>query len=257
MMAINTEKAENIIRSMLVMATCLMLFLAVISPAAKVVHAASSKFTVDAKTDIGSVKDPVKLKLLASANGETKVKKTGVISVPNSGTISVPFDFNKKNDIVTAGYHDEYFVCGYILDAKTGDTISYQCNEGDLLNEDGHNEAILDSFITVPKSQNSDAKDVKINILVPLSDRPNAHKIKVLVAIRGEFQAKVIDVAKANGKNLNVVFTFDRNTDIGKIQLGDLYSTCVSANELNPPEGTECEKRHIKSFDKPNELPAR
>ena len=26
--------------------------------------------------------------------------------------------------------------------------------------------------------------------------------------------------------------------------------------KLNPPEGTECEKRHIKSFDEPNVLAA-
>jgi hypothetical protein len=50
------------------------------------------------------------------------------------------------------------------------------------------------------------------------------------------------------------MFTFDRNTDIGKIQLGDEFFACVSANALNPPSGTACEKRHIKSFDEPNVL---
>jgi hypothetical protein len=53
------------------------------------------------------------------------------------------------------------------------------------------------------------------------------------------------------------MFTFDRDTDIGKIQEGDEFFACVSANELNPPEGTECEKRHIKSFEEPNVLAAR
>ena len=96
------------------------------------------------------MKDPIKLKVITSVNGETKVKKTGAFTAPNSGIISVPFDFKKKNDIVTAGVNDEYFVCGYMVDAKTGDMILYKCNEEALLIEAGRNEAILDSFVTVP-----------------------------------------------------------------------------------------------------------
>jgi len=53
------------------------------------------------------------------------------------------------------------------------------------------------------------------------------------------------------------MFIFDRNTDIGKIQKVDEYFTCVSPIELNLSEGTECEKRHVKSFDEPNVLTAR
>jgi hypothetical protein len=93
--------------------------------------------------------------------------------------------------------------------------------------------------------------------LVPLSDKPDVHNIKVVAMVRGEFQSKVIDAIDANGKTISVMFTFDRDTDIGKIQEGDQFFACVSANELNPPEGTECEKRHIKSFEKPNVLPTR
>ena len=44
------------------------------------------------------------------------------------------------------------------------------------------------------------------------------HKIKVVAMIKGEFQSKVIDAEGANGKTISVMFTFDRNTDIGKIQ---------------------------------------
>ena len=220
------------------------------------VQAFAKQFTIESKTSIGS-SEPIKLKLLASANGETKAKKTGVMSEPNSGIVSVPFSFKNKNDIVTAGFHDEYFVCGYILDAKTGNMISHICNEGDLQNPDGINPASLDSFQTASQGQNSEAKDVKINVLVPLSDKTDVHNIKVVAMVRGEFQSKVIDAKDANGKTMSVMFTFDRDTDIGKIQEGDQFFACVSANELNPPEGTECEKRHIKSFEKPNLLPAR
>ncbi len=218
---------------------------------------AADQFTIESKTNTQNTNGPFKLKLITSANGDTKAKKTGVISEPNPGSIDIPFNFKKKNHIVTAGINDEYFVCGYILDAKTGLMMSYVCNEGDLQNPDGINAASLSSFLTVPDGQSSKAKDVKINILVPLYDRLDVHKIKVMAMIKGEFQSKVIDAEGANGKTISVIFAFDRNTDIGNIQDGDEYFTCVSANELNPPEGTECEKRHIKSFDEPNVLAAR
>jgi len=225
--------------------------------AVKQIAFGADEFTLDSKTITQNLNEPIKLKVIASANGDTKAKKTSSISDPSSGPINIPFQFKNKNDIVSAGYNDEYFVCGYILSGKTGLMTSYVCNEGDLQNPDGINAASLSSFLTVSDGQSSKAKDVKINILVPLSDRLDVHKIKVVAMIRGEFQSKVIDAEGANGKTISVMFTFDRNTDIGKIQEGDEYFTCVSANELNPPEGTECEKRHVKSFDEPNVLAAR
>ncbi|MDW0179483.1 MAG: hypothetical protein QOK78_01320, partial [Nitrososphaeraceae archaeon] len=38
-------------------------------------------------------------------------------------------------------------------------------------------------------------------------------------------------------------FEFDKTHEIGSIQKGDLFFACVSGDELNPPEGTECEHR--------------
>ena len=70
------------------------------------------------------------------------------------------------------------------------------------------------------------------------------------------YKANIIDPEGTNGKRIGVMFTFDRNTDIGKIQLGDEFFACVSANALNPPSGIACEKRHVKSFDEPNVLAA-
>ena len=208
---------------------------------------------------------PIRFKVIASANGETTAKKTSPISEPNLGTIDIPFHFKKVNDIVTVGFHDEYFVCGYILDAKTDLTTSYVCNEGDLQSPDVTN-ADLSSFLTVPNGKDSKANDVKINVLVPYYAKLDGQKIKVVAMIKGEFQSKIIDEdpTKANildpegtnGKRIGVMFTLDRNTDIGKIQLGDEFFACVSANALNPPSGTACEKRHIKSFDEPNVLAA-
>ena len=225
--------------------------------AVKQIAFGADEFTLDSKTITQNLNEPIKLKVIASANGETKAKKTSSISEPNSGPINIPFQFKNKNDIVSAGHNDEYFVCGYILDAKTGLMISYACNEGDLQNPNGINSAPLSSFLTVPDGQTSNSKDVNLKILVPLYDRLNVHEIKVVAMIKGEFQSKIINAEGANGKTISVMFNFDRNTDIGKIQVGDEFFACVSGDELNPPEGTECEKRHVKSFDEPNVLAAR
>ena len=253
--SINGGATPRIAMSALALLASIVIIFAIV-PATNKAYA-ESKFTLQTDTNTGNVNGPIKFKILASANGDTKVRKTGSITAPGAGVISIPFDFKTKNEIVTAGFHDEYFVCGYILDGKTDQMISYRCNEGDLLDENGPNKVVLNTFIPVPKSSGSDSKDVKIRILVPLADKPDAHKIKVVAAVKGEFQSRVIDVGQGKGKPVSVMFTFDRDTDIGKIELGDQYSTCVSANVLNPPEGTECEKRHIKSLDEINELAAR
>ena len=73
-------------------------------------------FTI--KTNKQNINVLFKLKLISSANGDIRKKKNGVIAEPNAGSISIPFHFKKKNDIVTAGTNDEYFVCGYILNGK-------------------------------------------------------------------------------------------------------------------------------------------
>jgi hypothetical protein len=219
---------------------------------------AENQFTIDTRANTQKAKGPIQFKLIASANGYTKTIITGLISDPNTGTINIPIKFKKDNDIVTAGYHDEYFVCGYVLNSKTGTATSYQCNEGDLQDANGINAVILDSFRPVTKNgQTTGAKDVKINVLVPLSDRPVVHLLKIVTMVKGEFQSKVINVENVNGKTISTMFTFDRDTDIGQIQEGDLYFACVSANELNPPEGTECEFHKIKSINEPNVLSAR
>jgi hypothetical protein len=47
---------------------------------------------------------------------------------------------------------------------------------------------ILDSFRPVTKNgQTTGAKDVKINVLVPLSDRPVVHLLKIVPMVKGEF----------------------------------------------------------------------
>jgi hypothetical protein len=219
---------------------------------------AADQFTLDTKSTIKKVKNPIQYKLIASANGFTKTTITGLIDNTTSGTMNIPVTFDQvNNDIVTAGYHDEYFACGYVISSKTGLATKYKCNEGDLIDENGINPVSLEGFRAVPKDSGSGAKSVKIKIKVPLSDRPDVDLLKVVAMVKGEFKSKVINAENANGKTVSHTFSFDRNTDIGKIQKGDIYFACVAGDELNPPEGNECEFKKIKSITGTNTLAAR
>ena len=223
------------------------------------VHAAA-QFTLDTKSTINKLKSPIQYKLIASANGFTKTTITDQIQNPPSRTVDIPipitFDTVNK-DIVTAGYHDEYFACGYVLSSKTGLATKYKCNEGDLTDADGNNPVPMDGFRAVPKASSSGANSVKIKVDVPLKDRPDANLLKVVAMVRGEFKSKVINAEDANGKTISHTFTFDRNTGIGPIQVGDLYFACVAGDELNPPEGNECEFHKVKTLTGTNSIKAR
>jgi hypothetical protein len=60
---------------------------------------------------------------------------------------------------------------------------------------------------------------------------------------------------KIGGLTIERIFDFDKNTDIGPIQIGDRFHGCASGEGLKPKEGTECEKRLIKDLDKVHTLP--
>jgi hypothetical protein len=219
---------------------------------------AADQFTLDTKTTIKKVKDPIQYKLIASANGFTKTTITGLIDNPTNGTINIPVTFDQVNDvIVTAGYHDEYFACGYVISSKTGLGTKYKCNEGDLIDENGINPVPLEGFRAVPKDSGSGAESVKIKVQVPLKDRPDVDLLKVVAMVKGEFKSTVIDAENANGKTVSRTFSFDRNTAIGPIQVGDLYFACVAGDELNPPEGNECEFHKVKTLSGTNSIKAR
>jgi hypothetical protein len=104
---------------------------------------------------------------------------------------------------------------------------------------------------------------VKIKVYAPLEDRKDTQKLKIIAMVKGQIKSAVIDNVqeefdKIGGYKVSRTFTFDRDTKIGKIQIGDKFFTCVSSTGLNPPEGTECEKRTIKYIgEKENVLYAR
>jgi hypothetical protein len=214
---------------------------------------AAETFSVDAKIDLKELNHPDKLKIVISANGDSQTKYlTGEDLYSNTAIVS--FELEQKNDIVDVGSRDEYFVCAYALNPLTDQMESYSCAEGNIENTDGKNIISLGSgsektlssgtFQTVSGGQ---IMDPTINVWIPLSDRKDAKEIKVVAMIKGEFQSMIIDAQKmlkqSEDNTLMVPLVFDKIPEIGTIQEGDMFYACVSANELNPPEGTECEHR--------------
>ena len=124
-------------------------------------------------------------------------------------------------------------------------------------------DRIVNRPINENSENNNDDDKILLKITAPLSDRKDTKELKIAAMVRGQIQTETIkDVQKELDKSkdddtITRTFTFDRNTDIGQIQLGDRFHACVSSDDLNPPEGTECEKRLVKKFDSPNPLPAR
>ena len=103
-------------------------------------------------------------------------------------------------------------------------------------------------------------KPVKVKIVVPLDDRKDIKKLKVMAMLKGQIKYEVIEDVqkefdKIGGYTIERIFAFDKNTDIGPIQIGDRFHGCASGEGLKPNEGTECEKRLIKDFDKVHTLP--
>lgn len=117
------------------------------------------------------------------------------------------------------------------------------------------------SDITKNIDDTDNNKPVKVKIIVPMKDKKDATKIKIMAMLKGQFKSEIVDVQKElkeiDGTTITRTFEFDRNTDMGPIQIGDRFHTCVIGKDLYPPEGSECEKRLIKSLDRPNPLAAR
>ena len=214
---------------------------------------AVGKFSVEAKIDLQSLNNPDKLKVVASANGETGTKYlTG--NDLNSNIATVSFEFNQKNDVVTAGKSDEFFVCSYAINPITNQMQSYSCVEGNIENSDAKNTISIGSGVkktlstgTFQTVSGGEINSPTINVRIPLSDRKDVTQLKVVTMIKGEFESSIINAQEflKNSKDNTIILPleYDKTPEIGAIQEGDIFYACVSANELNPPEGTECEHR--------------
>ena len=220
------------------------------------------------------------IRVVGFINGEDIKQDIPISSIDNTNkkTLDVDLKTDIENEIVEADTPDEFFVCAYqvgdVLQQEYNSITKFDCNEGDLLHIDkpteirlftsgsqvyAHSKAVYDANLN--KMNNISSDTVKIEILAPLADKKDTEKLKIAAMIKGQIKSEVIEDVQAeldkSGDTIKRIFTFDRNTDVGKIQIGDRYHACVSSDDLRPPEGTECEKRLIIHLDKPNSLPAR
>ena len=227
---------------------------------------AAGKFTIDARINLKKLDNPQKLKVIASANGDTQVKNVTGNDLDSKST-SVLFEFNKKNDIVSVGDRDEYFACAYALNG-TNQMKSYSCVEGNIEKTNGKNIINIGSgerkTLSTGSFQTVDGPEIKnptISVWIPLSDRKDVKDLKVVTMIKGEFESKTINakelLKKSDNNTIIIPFEFDKTPEIGPIRKGDLFFACVSADELNPPEGTECEHRETSHTGHIHNLVAR
>ena len=219
------------------------------------------------------------IRVIGFINGQEVKEDIPISSIDKTKkSLSIDLKADVKNEIVTADTPDEFFVCAYQVgdvQQEYNSITKFDCNEGDLQSVDKptdaklfstgslvytHSKAVYDANLN--KTTNDKSDTVKLEILVPLADRKDTQKLKIAVMIKGQIKSEVIEdvqdeLDKSKDSTIKRIFTFDRDTDIGKIQIGDRYHACVSSDDFRPPEGTECEKRVVHQFDKVNSLPAR
>src|SRR5215211_1789225 len=213
------------------------------------------------------------LRITAFINGDDFKQDIPISSIDKSKKkLDVELKTDVDNGIVDAHVPDEFFVCAYQVGSNfskeyNSSLTKFDFNEGDILNIKkpteielfnpdsqvyAKSQAVYQATLNNVNSSNSDI--VKIKILAPLADKKDTKKLVIGVMIKGQIQSEVIEdvqaeLDKSKDDTIKRTFTFDRNTDIGKIQIGDRYHACVASEDLRPPEGSECEKRVIKQFD--------
>ena len=218
------------------------------------------------------------IRLIGFINGEEVKQDIPISSIDKTkNNLKVDLKVNEENDIVEADSPDEFFVCAY----QVGDVMKnynsfapFDCNEGDILGNPTQISLFKSGSQVYEKSQavyganvnntglGTNNDKVKIKIIALLSDKKDTEKLVIAAMIKGQIQSQVIDDVqaefdKSDSNTISRTFTFDRDTNIGRIQIGDRYHACVASDDLSPPEGQECEKIVVKHFDKSNTLPAR
>jgi hypothetical protein len=238
-----------------------------------------NKLIVRAKVDLENVDlaNTKFIRVIGFINGEEAKQDIPISSIDKSdNNLDVELKVNEENDIVEADTPDEFFVCAYQVGDATKESnqiTNFDCNEGDILgnpteisifkSDSQVYEKSLEVYqanLNTNSSNNSD--QVKIKISAPLADKKDTEKLIIGVMLKGQLQKEVIEdvqaeLDKSDDSTISKIFTFDRNTDIGQIQVGDRYHACVASNDLSPPEGSECEKRIIKNLEKVSGLFAR
>ena len=246
---------------------------------------------IDKNNIIDSKNNDNLLKIVGYLNGEGKTKYADLKEIDkeinqNENFLKVDLEFNKSNDISSTMVDDEYYVCAYVMkDSNRAEGVTasastiplYDCDEGNIGTSTTKDSVTLfstmkkygESKVFYTTSQNTTAaaamsnpNNVKITINVPVYDAKDIDDMNVVAMVRGEYQIKTIDVQNELeiGKNkddqISVPFTFDRQTEVGPIQRGDLFFGCATSDEF-PNQNSDCEKKMIKDLDKVSKICAR
>lgn len=243
----------------------------------------SDYVTFNTKIYLQNIEKQGFLRVVGFINGQSFKEDVSLSELTVSkNKLNVKLNVLKDTELVSLDTPDEFFVCVYHvkdINKEYNSILYFDCNEGDVQSSDEINTIGLfkpssmkysesKTFYDVQKQQQQQqdvvnmGDKVKINIYVPLADRKDTKEIRIAAMVRGQIQTETIkdvqdELDKIDDSIIKRTFLFDRKTDIGNIQYGDMFFSCVSGQDLNPPEGTECEKRIIKKFDKPNGLYAR
>jgi hypothetical protein len=226
--------------------------------------------TIKTKINLNNIniKNHERLKLVAYLNGEGQTTYIDLKDIKDKinlkdNSLTVNLKFNKSNDISQVMFDDEYYVCGYVIDndkLNTANTKSnltlYDCDEGNisLTSTDIDTVKLSDSTKITPK-------EVKLQIDVPIHDNKKINDMYLVAMIKGEYQIKKIDAQQeiekeGNNERLSIPFTFNRDTEVGLIEPGDMFFGCVTSDEF-PDQNSDCEKRIITDLSKAGQVCAR
>lgn len=226
------------------------------------------------------------IKVISYVNGEAKEVYIDLAKEKSQATNNIlikTLQYDKSNDISSIGVKDQYFVCGYVSNGGIQKTQNIQnteipifdCDEGNIVSTDKNSAKLFYALNKYNEGVNlnklkgnadNSAKEVKLHAKIPLYDKTDeVDQINVVGMVRGEYEVKTINAKeelqnlddKSGNDILDIPFIFNRNTELGQVQIGDMFFICVTGEELAPPEHSHCEKRLVKSFDSGNQVFAR
>jgi hypothetical protein len=248
--------------------------------------------TIKTKINLNNIniKNHERLKLVAYLNGEGQTTYIDLKEIKDKinlkdNSLTVNLKFNKSNDISQVMFDDEYYVCGYVIDdkLKAANTKSnltlYDCDEGNIsltstdidtvklfytLKKFSESNTLYKTNVNPSSGTKITPKEVKLRIDVPIHDNKKINDMYIVAMIKGEYQIKTIDAQneikkgdkQSTSKRLSIPFTFNRATEVGLIEPGDMFFGCVTSDEF-PDQNSDCEKRIITDLSKAGQVCAR
>ena len=248
--------------------------------------------TIKTKINLNNIniKNHERLKLVAYLNGEGQTTYIDLKDIKDKinlkdNSLTVNLKFNKSNDISQVMFDDEYYVCGYVIDdklnvAKTKSNLTlYDCDEGNIsltstdidtvklfytLKKFSESNTLYKANVSPSGNIKETPKEVSLRIDVPIHDNKKINDMYLVAMIKGEYQIKKIDAQneikkgdkKSNSERLSIPFTFNRDTEVGLIEPGDMFFGCVTSDEF-PDQNSDCEKRIITDLSKAGQVCAR